>query len=93
MIGWVQMFETPGRVVGRVELADQSLARHAGARGLRLQIDDRLGHVDGGGIGGGLGASDLRDHRRHLRELLDRRVLLLRDLDRLASEIEGSVTA
>ena len=29
MIGWVQMFATPGRAVACVQLADQLLARHA----------------------------------------------------------------
>jgi len=70
--------------------ADQTLARHAGPpRRLRLQAHDRLGHVDRRRVGGGLRTRDLGDDGGDFGKLLDRRVLLLRDLDRLGQRDRG----
>jgi hypothetical protein len=57
---------------------------------LGLEAHDRFRHVHRRRIRGRVGAGDLRHDRCDLGELLDRRVLLARDLDRL-TEPDGRV--
>jgi len=76
MIGWVQMFETPGRVRA-TSARHQPLARHAGpATPLRLQILTIVSVMLTGA--GSVEVSAARSSRPPTPppELLDRRVLL-----------------
>ena len=69
MIGIVQIVETPGNCTARTHLGAQAIQRHSRPPlRLRLQVDDRLGHVQRRGIRGRVRSGDLGDRERDFRK-------------------------